>query len=145
MTDESPNLDPDLPAPWVEAMLRTPRHPLRKHLPHIERMAAQGMEPPQIAARLNVPLAVLEAAALEFEDVRVAFTGGRARGVDTASRAILKASERGDVGAAKFLLQSKGGFAPTSRQEAPPPLASSGPAPIDMGDITRRLDDQRNR
>jgi hypothetical protein len=96
-----------------------PTNPFNAHayqslLPHVERMAKQGMSLRHIAARLGVALFALEEACKLFPDVAVALSGGLARGIDEQSEALYRAGVRGDVGAAKFFLQTKGDFVPAS-------------------------------
>lgn len=139
------SLTPDVvPVSYMEASRRTVDHKYKPMLGHIERMAGQGMEPPQIAARLNIPVQDLLNAAELYEDVRVAFTGGRARLIDQMSFSMQQGALKGDLGAAKFLLQTKGDFVPANRVDSGN-LPQNGPAPVDIGSIANRLQDQRSK
>ena len=95
-----------LPPAW--AMVSTDDHPFRRLLPHIERMAAQGMTILHIANRLGMSSATLTEAMDMYRDVEYAFKGGDARGLDEVSEQILDAGVHGDVGAGKFRLQMGG-------------------------------------
>ena len=104
--------------PKTYEMVRgVPAHFLTSALPHIERMAAQGLEPGQIAARLNLSLGVLMDAAKRFEDVRMSLVGGRARGADELSASLYNAGINGNVAAAGMLLKTKHGFVAVQQVE----------------------------
>lgn len=133
-----------LPNAYMEAARRTPDHKYKSMLGHIDRMAGQGMEPHQIATRLGVPPQELMAAAEKYEDVQVAFLGGRARMIDQMTFCVQQSALKGNTKDAKFFLQTKGEFSPSSRVENGN-LPQNGPAPVDMGSITSRLQDQRGR
>jgi hypothetical protein len=96
-----------------------PNNPFNSHayqslLPHVERMAKQGMSLRHIAARLGVALFALQEAVQLFPDVAAALSGGLARGIDEQSESLYAAGIKGDVGASKFYLQTKGDFVPAS-------------------------------
>jgi hypothetical protein len=89
------------------------RHPFTDALEHVERMAFQGMNGEQIAARLGVSARVLRDAAQHFPDLMAALTGGRARATDELSAVAMRAAiGKGDIGAVKFMLQTRHGYNP---------------------------------
>lgn len=138
-------LVPDsIPIAYMDASRRTPDHSFKRYLGHIERMAGQGMEPEQIAHRLGLDPQKLIDAAETYPDVRLAFTGGRSRMVDEMSFTLQQNALRGNSGDAKFLLQTKGDFTPKSKVDNGN-LPQNGVAPIDIGGIEKRLQDQRGR
>ena len=133
-----------LPNAYVEVSRRVPDHKYKRILGHIDRMAGQGMEPHQIATRLGIPPQELMEAAERYEDVQVAFIGGRARMIDQMTFCVQQSALKGNTKDAKFFLQTKGEFTPSSRVESGN-LPQNGPAPVDMGSIANRLQDQRGR
>ena len=111
----------------------SPPHALSWALSDMERMSAQGLDLLQIAARLGISEAVLSDAGMRFRDVALALTGGRARMWDQVSAVILEKALGGDTAAAKFLLETKGGFAtPVVLQAEPPARPADRPAPVTL-------------
>lgn len=87
-----------------------PTHQFTGMLVDIERMAAQGLRGQVIAYRLGVEVPVLELAAREYLDVRLALMGGAARGADELSAIAYQAGVSGDLESARWLLQTRHGF-----------------------------------
>jgi len=87
-----------------------PVHQFTGMLEDIERMAAQGLRGQVIAYRLGVEVPVLEQAAREYLDVRLALMGGAARGADELSANVYQAGVSGDLESARWLLQTRHGF-----------------------------------
>ena len=105
--------EPDeIPHAYQMVPARIP-HVFERFLPQIERMAAQGLEVTQIAARLQLPPQALIDAAVRFSDVAAAFTGGTARGADEMSASVYAAGLAGNVAAASLLLKAKYGYTQT--------------------------------
>jgi hypothetical protein len=98
-------------------------------LPHVERLAAQGMSLRQIAERLGLSQGALREAWIFLPEVRLALTGGRARGIDDASRTIALNIDKGDTASAVFLLKTKGDYVPASTKQAPAVVVSIGAQP----------------
>lgn len=103
------------PPPWETGLPKTfelvrgvPVHIYTPLLPHIERMAAQGITRPTIAARFGWTVEELNAAADTFADVRAALEGGRARGVEEVSGAQYRNAVAGDSAAAAAYLKGVG-------------------------------------
>lgn len=107
------------------------RHFLTDFLPHIERMAAQQLDIATIAARLGHSSRVLEDAAARFEDVLLALTGGKARGLDDISGALYRNAMIGETGAQTFILRTRGGFTVAS-ERAPSGGSGEGEKVIDV-------------
>lgn len=135
--------------PAYKAAYDTPAHFLTPYLGHIDRMAAQGMEPKYIAARIAISLKTLKDAAERFADVSLALTGGLARGIDLVSHAMLDgAVVRGESGPQSLFLKARAGFV-TERTGGPSVVVNVGgqPAPetvtieaiSDMADRQARL------
>jgi hypothetical protein len=98
-------------------------------LPHVERLAAQGMSLRQIAERLGLSQGAFREAWIFLPEVRLALTGGRARGIDDASRAIAINIDKGDTASAVFMLKTKGDYVPASNKQAPAVVVNIGPQP----------------
>lgn len=117
-----------LPAPYTRA-LAVPRHALTDFLPHLDRMAAQGMELIHIAARLGLSTRVLNDFAERFADVKLALTGGFARGIDEMSGALYRAGvAEGAVGAQTFYLRTKANYR-DQKESGPAVVVNVGTAP----------------
>jgi hypothetical protein len=106
-----------LPIPYrimLQAVLVEPdgsnEHLYMGLLPHIERLAAQGMTTDQIADRLGIAREIFREAVIFLPDFVQALKGGLARGIDEASASLAASSRKGDTSATKFILQTKGGY-----------------------------------
>jgi hypothetical protein len=105
------------------------RNGYRHLLPHLEKLAANGLSAEQIARVLGMPETLLGQAVAYYPEIYHALSGGRARGINEAAATITANAAKGDTAAAKFKLQTVGGFttkvqlvqsAPnTGQQEAP--------------------------
>lgn len=117
-------------------MLETaPPHPFQRYLADVERMAAQGLELHQIAARLGFSEMVFADAAVRFRDLAAALTGGRARLWDQVSARLFRNAMAGDTSALTFLAKTKAGFAaPTVLQVETKP-SEPKPAPITLDHV----------
>ena len=112
--------------PPAYSLAHEERHALTQYLPHIERMAAQGMHPEQMAYRLGLSPWVFFDAIKHFSDLRLAVTGGAARGVDEQSAALYRAGVvHGQVAAQTFHLRTRGGFR-EPKEQAPSVVVNIG-------------------
>lgn len=122
-----------LPKPYL--MVRVAHHPLQQYLPAIERMAAQGMQGNMIAARLGITVDELGDYAERCADVRLALTGGAARGVDETTAAARRgALIDGNAAMQRFLMESRGGFA--TPKEPKIAIAVNAPAMLEHAPVT---------
>lgn len=105
-------------------------------LPHVERMAQQGMDHDFIADRLGIPRGVFKEAMIFLPDFAIALRGGLARGVDEASWNLSMSSRRGDTSATKFILQTRGNYS-APKGNAPSVIVNIGSerATVDLSSI----------
>jgi hypothetical protein len=109
---------------------RPQRNGYRHLLPFLEKLAANGLSAEQIARVLGMSESLLDLAVTHYPEVYHAIAGGRARGINEAAATITRNAAIGDTAAAKFKLQTIGGFSTkltvthqlpvsTGQQEAP--------------------------
>jgi hypothetical protein len=109
----------------------------RPVLPHLERMAAVGLTPGQIAAHLGVELIAIQEAACFLDDVMLALKGGRARGIDLAASTVGRNIALGATDASRFFLQAQGGEAWQTKKPAIVQITTAAPtyANVDLDAI----------
>jgi hypothetical protein len=110
------SVDGDLPKAYEVISLtlhyqgKAERKGYRHLLPYLERLAANGLSVAQIADVLGMSASLLADAAHYYPEINAAIVGGRARGVNEAATTITTNAKSGDTAAAKFKLQTTGGF-----------------------------------
>jgi hypothetical protein len=112
-------------------------HRYRGLLPHVARLARQGMTPQQIADRLALPQHAMREALIVLPEFRAAIVGGLAEGVDAASTSIADNIQAHETSAAAFLLKTKGGFNVPKDYGTPAVVVNIGqqPASVDASSI----------
>jgi hypothetical protein len=133
-----------LPAPYVIGT-EAQNPVLRQHLadeeawtgllPHLDRLAGQGMHPLHIAQRLALPLNAFREAYNALPAVRLAMTA-MARMIDLASATVVRNAEE-ETTAAIFLLKTRGFFETTKKSDPAPAVHINvgGPAALDLSAI----------
>jgi hypothetical protein len=76
----------------------------------LRRLAAQGLNLAQTAARFGLSRRRLLERLVEQPELRRAIDEGRAQGIDQISNALFQAGLKGNVAAAKFYLATRGGW-----------------------------------
>jgi hypothetical protein len=107
-----------------------------------ERMASQMMTIDQIGAALGFPLDVWGAMLYHTTEIADAVRRGKARGIDIATRAMVKNVEAGDSSMVKFMLERS---APQfAKQDGPAVVIhTDNPLQIDAGRLQERIREQQ--
>jgi len=116
----------------------------RHLLPHLEQMAANGLNVDQIARAMGMPESLLTDAMHYYPEIYHAIVGGRARGINEAATTVTKNAKAGETAAAKFKLQTKGEF--STGKVAPPSVQvniGTAEAPIKSAQLDAMRDKQK--
>jgi len=134
-----------------EAAGRVPQQDLAAVLPYgitigeVERMASQLMTLEQIAAVLRLPAAVFLDCVKRFPALRHAYEGGAASAIDRSTAVVKAAVDSGDLAAARYVLERKGGWtAPRDTQVvvmAPSVVSVDGSHVAELASMQRAIRD----